>query len=533
MRVFKTFSCLLFLLMVFLLTACSQEPASKKLPQKTEPQKAIKEPEKIRPSALAGSWYPAEPDTLRQVVDNFLSTASRESYPKQKLFALVSPHAGYAYSGLAAAYGYNRLRGQEIERVIILAPSHHAPYRGVSIPDATHYETPLGKVPIDRVIAKKLLKYPLFSTVSEAHTEEHSLEIQLPMLQQTLSNFSLVPLVLGRVEMDQFQEIADAIKPFLSPKTLLVASSDFTHYGDRFDYTPFHDNHKAELSKLDGGALDRILAKDFEGFLKYKESTGATICGFVSIATLLKLLPENVQGSLLHYYTSGDLTGEYQNSVSYASVAFYEEKKGEDPSLGGEEAQSRSPKLNQREQETLLKIARNTLEEVVRFETIPRISLQHNDFSPKLMSERGVFVTLKIDGELRGCIGNIMGRGPLFLSTMRNAINSSLQDQRFQPVTEEELESIKMEISVLTPPQLVSGPEGFVVGKHGIILKKDGVDAVFLPQVAPEQGWDRETTLTHLAGKAGLPSDAWKKEAEFWVFEAQVFEEGKAVTSHE
>ncbi len=483
------------------------------------------EPEKVRPSALAGRWYPADADSLRKEVDNYLATASRETYPKQRLFALISPHAGYTYSGLAAAYGYNHLREQNIHRIVILAPSHYASYKGVSIPDVTHYETPLGKVSVDRAMVKKLWRNPLFSTVPEAHTQEHSLEIQLPMLQRVMGDFSLVPMVLGQVEKEEFKEIAHAIRPFLDEKTLVIVSSDFTHHGPRFDYVPLKNGLKTGLRKLDGGAVERIIAKDFEGFWEYKQNTGATICGFVPIAVLLNLLPGNVQGRMLHYYTSGDLTGDFQNSVSYVSLAFYEGGIGGVRREKAEDILSGSGPLNEREQKNLLTISRKVLDEVINTRQYPVISPQHYDFTPRLMADRGVFVTLKKHEELRGCIGSIIGRGPLFLSTIRNTVNSAVRDYRFPPVSKEELSSIDIEISVLTPPEQISGARDFIVGKHGIILKKDGKQAVFLPQVATEQGWNREKTLTQLALKAGLPDNAWKEGARFYVFEAQVFGE--------
>jgi len=459
-------------------------------------------------------------------VDQYLAAASLKHYPKERLLALISPHAGYVYSGLAAAYGYNRLNGQVIHRVIILAPSHYVAFHGVSIPDVTHYETPLGKIPLAREITKKLLLNPLFSTVPQAHTKEHSVEMQLPMLQRVLKDFSLVPLVFGQVGKKEFKGIAGALRPFIDKETLLIASSDFTHYGPRFEYVPFKDNVRTRLRALDLGAVDRILAGDFEGFLQYRQRTGATICGFVPIATLLKLLPADTRPRLLHYYTSGDLTGDYQNSVSYVSMAFYE---GD----GKETAQEKKGAtlldtlpLNGKEQETLLTISRKTLEEGIRHQRLHPVSPPAYDLSPRLMSNRGVFVTLQENGRLRGCIGNIIGTDSLFRGVAENTLNSALRDTRFEPVRAEELPAIDIEISVLTPPEPIARPEDFIVGRHGIILREGGSEAVFLPQVAPEQGWDREETLTHLSLKAGLSEDAWKKkDARFLVFHAQVFGE--------
>ena len=147
------------------------------------------------------------------------------------------------------------------------------------------------------------------------------------------------------------------------------------------------------------------------------------------------------------------------------------------------------------------------------------------ELSLEMQQKAGVFVSLKKDGELRGCIGSISGEKPLYQGVIDNAINSSTKDPRFPPVTKDEIKSLAIEISVLTPLKKIDKPEEIIVGRHGVYLKKGWHSAVFLPQVAPEQGWDRETMLNHLCLKAGLGPADWKTDCEFKVFSTLVFGE--------
>lgn len=468
----------------------------------------------VRESVLAGSWYPGTKEPLRAEVDAFLQAADVKA-PPGRLVALISPHAGYRYSGQTAAYGYKLLEGKAFETVVVLAPSHYSRFHGASIADVNAYRTPLGDVPLARKACDALLKEPLFDSRLSAHANEHSLEIQLPFLQRTLKSFQLVPIVMGDVYGDDFANVAEALRKHVPAGALYVVSSDFTHYGRRFGYMPFTDDIEANLRKLDMGAVEKILPLDFDGFLQYRAKTQITVCGRHPIATLLKYLaPAKAKGHLLRYDTSGALTSDWKNSVSYVSIAFTTSDKNEP---GGP--------LTPAEQKTLLRLARDTLDAYVR--SGPKLKLDSYDLTPRHREQRGAFVTLHRKGRLRGCTGYIVARTPLYRTVIDNAISAALRDHRFRPVESRELRDIEIEISVLSPVRDIGGPEEFALGKHGIWMHKGSRSAVFLPQVAPEQGWDRETTLRHLSTKAGLPPDGWKKGAKFQVFTAQVFHERK------
>ncbi len=475
----------------------------------------------VREPAVAGRFYAGTEAKLKKQVNNLLNNAFTESLPGKPV-ALISPHAGYQYSGLVAAYGYNAIKDYDYKRVIVIAPSHYSRYMGASILDVDHYKTPLGLIKLDVGICNNLINNPpLIGTLKKAHAREHSLETQLPFLQMVLNNFELVPILIGRLNNEAFDFLADKIKPLIDEDTLIVASTDFTHYGYGYSYVPFKKDIEANIRKLDYGAFERILALDFDGFKRYKGATGITACGFMPVALLLKLLPDDVQGKILRYDTSGNQMGDFNSSVSYASIIFTRGKKSS-------EVIDENPSLNDNEQLTLLKIARETLETYIKERKLPDVNNGKYTFTQKLKEKRGVFVTLNKNGSLRGCIGHILPREPLFKAVMKNTINSSTNDMRFTPVSEDELSDLEIDISVLSPIKKITGPEKFIPGKHGIIIRMLGSGAVFLPQVATEQGWNREETLCHLCKKAGLPAYAWKDDdMEFFIFTAEVIYENK------
>jgi hypothetical protein len=277
--------------------------------------------EMVRKSPIAGSWYPGEKKQLQRQIEEYLAKAKPAAI-EGRICALISPHAGIQWSGQAAACGYKLLKGQKIKRVIVLGPSHYSGFRGLATSAEEYYETPLGKIKVDKETSEALYKITLFQGPRNAELQEHSLEMQLPFLQVVIGEFLLVPLVVGELSVNDYAEAARALSPYLDANTIVVASSDFTHYGSRFGYQPFKENPRDNLKKLDEGAIKKIIAKDFQGFLNYVDETGATICGARPIGIILKMISTKAQGTQLDYYTSGDLTGDFSSSVSYASIAF-------------------------------------------------------------------------------------------------------------------------------------------------------------------------------------------------------------------
>lgn len=275
----------------------------------------------MRRSTVAGSWYPGTKDKLAELIGQLLADAPAPAVTGRPL-GLISPHAGIQFSGRAAACGFKCLQGRTIRRVILMGPSHYTYMHGIAVSAVGDYETPLGRVPVDRKICGSLAAASLFQGPAHAELPEHSLEMQLPFLQATLDDFLLVPLVVGELERGDYGAAAAAIAKHVDAETVIVVSSDFTHYGPRFGYTPFRDSIKENLAKLDGDAIQKITDRDADGFLGYVERTGATICGSRPIGVLLNLLPPNAGAAQLAYYTSGDLLGDFTDSVSYAAIVF-------------------------------------------------------------------------------------------------------------------------------------------------------------------------------------------------------------------
>jgi hypothetical protein len=517
---------------------------------KTAPKTEVR----VRPAAVAGTWYPDDAQVLGKLVDELLVKASPRTHPKGVIRALLAPHAGYQYSGATAAAGYQLLKGQNPSRVIVIGPSHHGDFHGLSILEVTHYETPLGRLPLDLKAIAQLRKSSLVVADAQADEREHSIEIQLPLLQRVLTaGWKLVPILVGQMSAKDYAKAADLLRPLADDQTLIILSGDFTHYGPNYDYLPFppddDDTIKLSLKQLDMGAYDKIVAHDAAGLLAYREMTGITACAFGPVMILLNMLPDNATPTLVKYYTSGELTANYNNSVSYLAVAITSEQpfatvkavkskttppdsvasevkpKSTASDSSSDKNQKKMKNLSESQMKFLHQLARQAVEAAVVKGQDPEkvLTTLASRMPEELQKPAGAFITLKELGELRGCIGHIFPKEPLYRAVVINAINAAQHDPRFYPVQAEELPEIELEVSVLTPPQPIASYHDFEIGKHGIILKKDGRAAVFLPEVAVEQNWNREQTLSQLAKKAGLPPDAWQTGAKFEVFTTQTY----------
>ena len=485
----------------------------------------------IRQPAVQGQFYPGRPDVLVNTVRDLVNVAEAE--PGGCVRALIAPHAGYQFSGDSAGQGYALLADQKerIRRVVLMGLSHRVPLRKASVGDFRVYRMPGGDVPVDAEICQRLLTANrLFSDASEPHLQEHSLEVQLPFLQEVLGDFQLVPLVFHALERDAIRSVAATLCEALwREDTLWVVSSDFTHYGLSFGYVPFTERVPERIDELDRGAISYVEKGDMDGFLDYVAETGATICGHIPIAVLLAALEHEgggCRGRLVDYRTSGRMTGDYSHTVSYATIAFVDETVEPATDAGSETAEDGGEYLTSREKTTLLRSARGAIEREFGKAKDDAVSPPEDELTETLKRDGAAFVTLHAGDNLRGCIGSIEAEEPLYRNVMRHARNAAFNDPRFMPLTEEEWPRVNLEISVLTPPRKIRDPGKIVVGRHGIILEKGRARAVFLPQVAAEQGWDRETTLSHLAMKAGLGPDDWRRGATFYVFGAVVFGDG-------
>ncbi len=469
--------------------------------------------EEVRPPCCAGSWYPGDSESLGDLVDGLLERASPPGVAGKPV-ALISPHAGYRFSGPVAAAGYASLPKSGYKRVIVLAFSHRyaAAYEGVDVPDElTAYQTPLGPVPIDREVCNRLLKTKVFSSHSGIDRGEHSLELQLPFLQRVTAGFKLVPVLVGRMSLEDYTAAAEAILPFLDEETLLVASSDFTHFGANYGYQPFSEDVPTKLQERGDQAGAPLLNADFDGFADHLKETEDTICGRSPILLLLRTLSMQggAAGVRAAFDTSGRITGDWTHSVTYQSFVY-----------------TRRPgNLNKEERQTLLRLARQTITAHLNHRELPKVD--SSELTSALRLEGASFVTLENHGRLRGCIGNVVPNGPLWESVLQNSVKAC-QDFRFErnPVTAGELNDLEVEVSYLTPLKPISSIDEIVVGRDGLVMTLGRNAGLLLPQVAYELGWARQEFLAQACLKAGLPVDAWKRpDAVLYSFQAEVFGE--------
>jgi len=475
----------------------------------------------IRAPAVAGAFYPADPKELADEIGKYLGQVQPTEAPGQ-LVAIIVPHAGYVYSAPVAAYAYRQLEGKQFDTVAVIAPSHHVPFEGIALSSADAWSTPLGQVPVDRAGCEALLKSDAKAAINEAaHAPEHAVEVQLPFLQTVLSGrgakgFKLLPVLMMDFSDQNCQAAAKALADYSRGKSvLLVASSDMSHY-------PSYD----DAAKVDAQTLKAIQTMDAEQVAATTEKLMRSgvpnlvtcLCGEGPVRTVLmaaKLLgADKIQ--VLRYANSGDVTdGTRDQVVGYCAVAIYRTKEA--PAVT---QRSEAGELDKGQQQRLLTVARETIDKYVRTGQVLKVE----DTDPALVRPSAAFVTLREQGVLRGCIGSLEPESPLIETVRNRAISAAVEDPRFPAVSVRELPSLEIEISVLSPLRRVASYQEVDISKHGIVVEQGDRRGVFLPQVAQETGWDRDTLLSHLCrDKAGLPADAWKRDATLYVFTVQAF----------
>lgn len=485
----------------------SSAPDATKLTKKEEKPM---EPKVIRPPAVAGMFYAANETVLREDVDGFLANVEPEK-GVERVLAVLAPHAGYTYSGQVAAYSFKQLKGRDIKRVILVGPSHHVAFSGISIHPEGAYETPLGLVPIDEDLAKEWMKksedvrfYP------PAHTKEHALEVELPFLQRVLTDFSILPVIVGSHSYETAVTLSRLLVEALSDKqTVLVVSADLSHYH------PYGEAVRLDRAGLE--AIENLDAKTFADRVN-KGETEIDAPGAIMAMILTANSMAPTQAKLLKYANSGDVTGDRSRGVvGYAALMI---TKGQAQTKGEEVDKA---KVDENLQKDLLNLARHTIETYVQKGQMPPFEPAGNK---KLLEHGGAFVTIHKHGRLRGCIGYIEPIFPLYKAIMQAAVSAATRDHRFPPLSSDELSEIDLEISILTPPKRISDVNEIKVGRNGLIIEKGPYKGLLLPQVPTEYNWDRETFLEHTCLKAGLPKDSWKdKEVAIYTFTAQVFGE--------
>jgi AmmeMemoRadiSam system protein B/AmmeMemoRadiSam system protein A len=474
----------------------------------------------LREPCVSGKFYDGDAEKLKKTVEIYLDEAVEKKGGKPR--GLIVPHAGYPFSAQIAADAFKRVQGFSYDFVIILGTNHTVyPENCGFLYDGDGFKTSLGTVIVDKKITEQLIKKgDLFKFNNNAHSREHSIEVQLPFIQIILPKVNIVPIVIATSDKNYCQKIGKAIAEIVKDKNfLIIASSDLSHYPN-YDVAEVVD--RETLKSLATMDLNKIAEVETNNLRKPNVDT--TACGIGGIMCLIETMSNlNCKKvTVISYANSGHtVIGEQDRVVGYGAVEFEEGAYQSDTSAL--EIPSYGDELNQMEKEYLLKLARRTLEDYLNYKvfTLPRF------ISRNLQKKQGAFVTLNKKGDLRGCIGHMAEDTPLATTVSMMALSAALEDRRFYPVDKSELKDIEIEISVLTPMKEVSGFKEIVIGRDGTLIQKKERSAVFLPQVAPEQGWSREEMLENLCLKAGLSPDDWKSGCKFFTFQAIVFSEKK------
>jgi AmmeMemoRadiSam system protein A len=502
--------CRFFLVAALLAVAgCTAKPAQSE-PSSPASAAAARKFEKVRDPAVAGIFYPKDESVLKRNIERLLAKAKPE--PLKNLRALICPHAGYEYSAPIAASSYKLLVGQHFSTVILLGPSHYALFDGAFVSAVDAYRTPLGLIPLSpkaavmakispfvshpacRVDRPNWVGYssrkppPLGEDLPD--TWEHSLEVQLPLLQCTLHDFSIVPVVFGEVDSGT---VAKRLMPFLDDDTLLIVSTDLSHYHP-------YEEAKAEDTRTVKAICD--LRADLIG--------DEDACGHAAVVTLIDIARQKGwKAHLLDYRNSGDTTDDKSRVVGYAAIAFT-----------SREARKPTPtsvalQFTPNERRILLRLARKSVTAAVTGGEAPKYDPAA---AAKFRERRPCFVTLTRNGDLRGCIGSLSPQESLYQAVISRAKAAATEDPRFDPVRPNELDKIEIEISVLTLPEPLAfaSPQDLLEklrpGIDGVVLSVDGQTATYLPQVW-EQLPDKRIFLRELSQKAGLAADAWTSPA--------------------
>ncbi len=453
----------------------------------------------IRPAVVAGSWYPGDPNELARTVDGYMG----EVRPVDgEPIALVVPHAGYVFSGPIAAHGFRQLQGLPYEVAVVIASDHAPPIsRPISVWAQGGFETPLGIVAVDERVAQSLLDADHRISFDPAtHEGEHPIEIELPYLQRACPECRIVPILMGSDDQTSIVVLANALIDALAGrKAVIIASSDLSHY-PTYEDAMWVD--RMTIGAVETGDQSRLRDTIADLMLKGIPGLATCACGEAPIRVAM-LVAEGLGADtyrMLHYANSGDSAfGDRTRVVGYGALMFWRHE----PLM-----------LSQSQRSTLVDLARQAIEERVR-------SGELSDFETdqqELNRLAAAFVTVKIQGTLRGCIGYLRHDTPLHQVVRDKAVAAATMDPRFPPLTEEELELIDIEISILSPLRRLASPEQIEIGTHGLVIMHEGRQGVLLPQVAAERGWDRETFLDHLCVKAGLPERSWLEGAALYAF---------------
>lgn len=474
-----------------------------------------------RQPVAAGRFYSSDRETLRRDLQK-LFTECRKPEGVIHARAIISPHAGYVFSGRIAASAFSATpRDAGYKNIFLIGSSHVMAFEGASVYNTGDFVTPLGKISVNRQIADMLKKeYKVFDYPTSAHIQDHCLEVQVPMIQHYYTSApSIVPIIIGTSSSSTIKKIAEALRQYFTEENLFVISSDFSHY-------PSYEDGKA----VDKATAEALVSGDPSVFLSAlrKNSTrninglATSMCGWTAGLMLLYLAEgqENLEFRRIDYCNSGDSPYGSKNEVVGYHAIVLDERKDKNEKRGNEGEEFN---FTEKEREILFDIARRSIMSMLY--DARRYTPDVSKMTDALKKPYGAFVTLKIDGVLRGCIGRFVSDKPLYMVVGESAISSALEDPRFPALTKSEYEKTDIEITVLGPMRKISDISEIKLGRHGIYIKKDLRAGTMLPQVATEYGWSVEEFLGYTSrDKAGIGWDGWKN-ADIYIYEGMVLEE--------
>ncbi len=458
-----------------------------------------------RACAVAGSFYSDDKTELSTQIKSLLHTAAK--FEEQDVQAIIVPHAGYVFSAQTAATAYATL-SKKYKNIFLIGSSHHVSFDGASIYNIGNYKTPLGEIQTNHKIVSSLMLNPLFTYNRDAHTKEHTLEVQLPFLQTIYGDeLNIIPIIMATQNMQSIVEISKILKPYFDDENnLFVISTDLSHYPD---YEDANIVDKRTLNALIQNSPQAFIDTIVENEGSNTRGLVTSACGWSSLLVLLNMTKdENYKYEIVEYKNSGDTQyGEKSRVVGYGALRVYKENN--------------KFFLTNAEKEELLQLAKLSLYEA----TInnKRVEIDDSSVSAKLKQHLGAFVTLNKEKQLRGCIGQFEPNLPLYKVVTEMAISAAKFDRRFNQVTEDELKDIEIEISVLTPRKKINSIDEIKIGRDGIYIVHGNKNGTYLPQVATDMNWSVEEFVRSCCEeKAGIsPSNC--KDAEIFTYEAIVF----------
>ena len=465
---------------------------------------------KNRKAEFAGQFYSGDKKELTNQLKKFFENAPSVRIENGQLQAIISPHAGYVFSGEVAASAFGQIpENKKYKRVFVLASSHQYSFSGASVYCDGNYETPFGEIKVDTKLANNLSDTSsIFSNKPEVHQNEHSLEVQLPFLQYKLGgNFQLIPIVLGTNNASDCEKIATALKPWFTPENLFVISTDFSHYPN-YNSAIEVDNKTADA--ICCNHAEQLLATLNENKKHGVENLATSLCGWTSVLTLLYLTEKNnFKFERISYQNSGDskIHGDKNRVVGYWAIAIY--------------GATNSFTVSAKEKNEILEKAQHSIKSYIETGKRGKI-LQAKSTTGILNEVTGVFVSIYIKNELRGCIGGFAQEKTLNELVQKMAVSAAC-DRRFENIILKDVKDMELEISVLSPLKKIKSIDEIELEKHGIFIQQGMDSGTFLPQVAEKTNWNVNQFLGHCSrDKAGIGWDGWKT-ADIFTYEAVVF----------